>query len=204
MKDGLKAARQALRRKVHGVGPAKVFCVGMHKTGTSSLHTALHCLGYRVAKPYRYNRPFSEAEAIGDMIARVRHHDAFQDSPWFKYYEMFAHAFPDAKFILTTREDASWFRSMERFFGNSENSMHTLIYGVPSIANHREQCLERYRAHNAAVRAFFSDQPDRLIEMDLARGDGWPKLTAFLGCRSPAVPFPHKNKARAAPARVQA
>ena len=47
---------------------------------------------------------------------------------------------------------------------------------------------------DAAVSRRTSTRP-RLLEMDIAAGDGWEKLCAFLGRDVPDQPFPHLNKA---------
>ena len=194
-KDLARQLRQAARKTMYGVGPEKVFCIGFQKTGTSSLGTALHLLGYTVANHVRYRDVVpTEQAVIGDLVARLDRYNAFQDTPWYLYYEIFYHAFPDAKFILTTREEDSWHRSMCRFFGDAWNPMHIFIYGTHDPANNKDAFVSRYRAHNDAVRTFFAKDPDRFAEVDLSRDDAWAVLSGLLECRTPRAPFPHENR----------
>lgn len=63
----------------------------------------------------------------------------------------------------------------------------------PAPIGHEARCIEVYEAHNAAVRAYFADRPDDLLEMNLAQGDGSEKLCRFLGVPIPQSPFPEAN-----------
>lgn len=193
-KTRLRRMRQSLRRRLYGVGPEKVFCIGLHKTGTSSIGRALHILGYNVTGNIKYKKNAYEPQILGDLIARLGRFDAFQDTPWCLYYQTFFFAFPEAKFILTMRDEDAWFDSMVLFFGDAPNAMHDLIYDAPYPAGNRDKYIQRYRSHNEAVKAFFSARTDRFLKMDFARGDGWSKLGEFLNCRTPNVPFPHENR----------
>jgi hypothetical protein len=53
--------------------------------------------------------------------------------------------------------------------------------------------LAAYRRHNFSVLDFFDDRPDRLLVMDMSRGDGWNKLAPFLNRPTPNTPYPHTN-----------
>ena len=60
----------------------KVFCIGFHKTGTSSMAKAFQKLGYRVTGPNSVRDPNIGTNAI-DMIEKlVNDFDFFQDNPW--------------------------------------------------------------------------------------------------------------------------
>ncbi|MFE6684871.1 hypothetical protein ACFVFQ_00185 [Streptomyces sp. NPDC057743] len=47
--------------------------------------------------------------------------------------------------------------------------------------------------HVRRTAAYFADRPDDLLVLDLARGQGYPELAAFLGVPAPARPFPHRG-----------
>jgi hypothetical protein len=66
-----------------------------------------------------------------------------------------------------------------------------LVYG--SFEFDADRWRRSYEAHAEAVRQYFADRPDDLLEMDITAGDGWDVLCPFLGMPSPTIPFPHVN-----------
>lgn len=175
----------------------RVICVGWHKTGTSTLGAALLRLGYSVLG-CRLDAYYPLT--AGDQEAALRISDPFdalQDVPWAALYRDLDARFPGSKFILTVRDDDSWLQSAWRHFGDTPIPLHGWLYGEPSLAGNEASYLERYRRHNADVFRYFADRPDDLLVMDLATGDGWPELCAFLDEPVPAAAFPRENAAPA-------
>ncbi|MDX1480096.1 MAG: sulfotransferase [Woeseiaceae bacterium] len=175
----------------------KVFCIGFHKTGTTSLEKALEMLGYRVTGPNGTRDP-DIASKVYDMADElVGQYDAFQDNPWPVIYREMDEKYPGSKFILTMRSPESWIRSQVRDFGLRTTPMREWIYGPEAGCpeGNEDVYVARYERHNREVLDYFSDRPDDLLVMDLPRGDGWPELCAFLGEPLPDEPFPHANKA---------
>ncbi len=172
----------------------KVFCIGFHKTGTSSLAYALEELGYRVTGPNGVNDP-DIAKNVTKMVRKlVRRYDAFQDNPWPVLYRELDVEYPGSKFILTKRDPDAWIKSQVGHFGAKETPMRKWIYGVGSPLGHEDIYIKRYVDHNRDVEEYFSERPDDLLLMELSSGDGWEKLCAFLDKQIPSVPFPHANK----------
>lgn len=173
----------------------KVFCIGFHKTGTTSLANALKLLDYRVTGPNGVDDP-DIAQNVHTMADRlVAENDAFQDNPWPILYRYLDEKYPGSKFILTMRSPESWINSQVQHFGTDETPMRQWIYGVGCPAGNEDVYLERYNRHNREVLEYFSDRPDDMIIMDLPSGDGWDKLCSFLSQPIPDEPFPHANKA---------
>jgi Sulfotransferase domain len=175
---------------------AKVFCIGFHKTGTSSLRDALGLLGYRVTGPNGTRDPdiATNLESMVDELAET--FDAFQDNPWPLVYRRMDARYPGSKFILTVRDEASWIESNAAHFADTDTPMRTLIYGVGHPRGNEEIYVERMRRHNAEVREYFRDRPDDLLVMDVATNADWPTLSGFLGLPIPPVPFPHAQSRR--------
>jgi hypothetical protein len=175
---------------------AKIFCIGFHKTGTSSLAVALKLLGYRVRS---IGNEFNDANIARTVyekaFALVEKYDAFRDNPWPIIYQELDRKFPGSKFILTLRPPASWMNSVVRYFGRRTTPMREWIYGAGCPLGNEELYLARYERHNREVREYFRDRPDDLLVMSLTEGEGWEKLCRFLGKEMPAVPFPHANNA---------
>lgn len=120
----------------------KVFCLGLSRTGTTSLCAALETLGYRTIhypihlftqaevmgapvfkaqlrlNPYARWRRSKEIKAFGCRDARgiLQGYDAFGDLPIPLFYKELDRMFPGSKFILTTRDLDRWLTSMEWLF----------------------------------------------------------------------------------------
>jgi len=131
------------------------------------------------------------------LIAQTRHYDAFEDLPWAVVYPDMAKRFPDARFILSQRADETkWLKSMRRHVERSEWMGYKWFYGVGKVNWNERVVLESYRNHTIAVREFFRDQPDRLLELRIDAGNApWTSLCGFLELDVPTIPFPRSNSA---------
>ena len=174
----------------------KVFCIGWHKTGTSTLGLALIELGYSVVGCRLDLEESMRRGAYDDALAIANRYDAVQDVPWALLYQELDQAFPDSLFIFTDRDDVSWMRSAIAHFGNTYHSMHEWIYGSGSCVGNEDVYLARFREHRRAVRQYFAGRQNDFLELNLGHGDGWDKLCGFLGCPVPRKPWPHANKGK--------
>jgi hypothetical protein len=176
----------------------KVFCVGFHKTGTSSLHAALDHLGYRCVG-YDHFRDMAERpsvtreEVLARAIPLMQEFDAAKDSPWPVLYKELDAAYPGSKFIHVERDPQSWINSAVRDFADYPNAIRQLVYGYPYPKGHEIAWLERYARHNDEVRAHFADRPEDFLSLQLSE-IGWGPVCAFLGEPEPGVPWPHANQ----------
>ena len=175
----------------------KIFCIGFHKTGTTSLAEALTELGYRVTGPNGVEDPDigHHVHALADEL--IPQFDAFQDNPWPLLYRRLDEQYPNSRFILTLRDPDSWIRSQVKHFGTDETPMRRWIYGADRGCpqDNEAHYLEYFNAHNQAVRDYFQDRPNDLLTLSLIDGDGWDKLCRFLDKPVPGRAFPHVNKA---------
>ena len=183
----------------------KVFGIGSHKTGTTSLGAALDALGYATCDGAGAVR-----QAVGhpEMIRLLRehqlepimrvaeHYEAFTDNPWFMLFRELDRSFPGSKFILTVRDERSWLESAVRYFGQTDSDLRAWIYGSGRPLGNEQRWLERYREHIEQVKAHFCHRPDDLLVVDWEQGGGWKDLARFLGRSTPAQPFPHITKER--------
>lgn len=89
-----------------------VICVGLNKTGTSSIHLAMNRLGWKCWHGGSADRDDSEIECLleGKQPDRWQF---FSDSPvlWDNQLAL-AHAFPGARFIFTSRPRVDWVNSV--------------------------------------------------------------------------------------------
>jgi len=173
----------------------KVFCIGLPKTGTTSLEVALQELGYQVTGPNGLHDPKIEKNAIPMAFDLAEQFDAFRDTPWPVIYQELDEQFPGSKFILSLRDPESWIRSQVRHFGRKETPMRQWMFGAGCPEGNEALYIKRFNEHKKAVLRYFSNRPQDLLVMDFDRGDGWEKLCPFLGIESPDIVFPHANKA---------
>lgn len=182
-----------LRRLRYGRPRQKVFCVGFQKTGTTSLQYALSLLGYRVAGYFSPAGLASRDEMRDRALSLATRFDAFGDNPWAILYRDLDIAFPESKFILTARDPDRWYASACKHFGGHESRMREWIYGAGSPVGNRDLYVPRMVTHNEEVRSYFADRPADFMEFDVAQGDGWEKLCAFMDKPVPKRYFPRLN-----------
>jgi Sulfotransferase domain len=185
----------------------KIFCIGFYKTGTTTLYDALRALGYHTVNgdtPGSYPGADDGATLIkqidaGDYrLPTFDMFDAFSDNPYFRIWRQVYDLFPDAKYILTVRDEDRWIESCVRFYRHRRiRPMRVWMFGPhanpASSPESRQAWLDAYRAHNAAVREYFASRPHQYFEFDPTREGGWDRLCAFLGAPVPSRPWPHAN-----------
>jgi hypothetical protein len=183
----------------------KVFGIGFHKTGTTSLGRALRALGYRVHKGFTFNLPKKRIvipepvtlEKIRDVAFRmIPYYSAFEDNPWPLLFREIDAAYPGSKFILTCRNSERWFRSAAQFHNGRLSPMHDFIYGEKNfrIADNETTAVRRFNTHNEEVRDYFKNRPDDLLDWDLESGPSWDRLCTFLNLAVPKRGFPHGKR----------
>jgi len=188
--------------------PTRVFGIGMHKTATTSLHTALELLGFDGAhwKTARWAKAvWREMTTVGRSVTLEKHY-TMSDLPFPLLYRELDRAYPGSKFILTTRDESKWIESVRRHWSHEYNpyrhtwnddafthKAHKLLYGQKGFD--RELFLARFRRHNAEVLEYFRDRPGDLLVMDMESA-GWSELCGFLGVHPPEVPYPREFRTR--------
>jgi hypothetical protein len=184
--------------------PTRVWGIGMHKTGTTSLHWALRGLGLDCAHwpSAHWARAVWEEMTRDGRSATLERSYAACDLPLTLLYRELDRGYPGSRFVLTERPEDQWLASVERHWDRAHNEfraqwdadpfthrVHRLLYGRKSY--HAATMLARYRAHNAAVREYFRDRPDDLLILD---EPAWGPLCRFLRLPVPAAPYPNVNR----------
>jgi len=171
----------------------KVFGIGFHKTGTTSLANALYTLGYNVTGYFGVHDPDISKNVYQTAFELADRFDAAQDTPWPVLYKELDQRYPGSKFILTTRPSDEWFKSVVKHFRLQRIPAHEWIYGVHTAFGNRRIYVQRYEKHNREVQEYFQDRPQDLLVMDITHGEGWEVLCPFLNLEVPAFEFPSKN-----------
>lgn len=176
-------------------GRPKVFGIGFHKTGTTSLGFALSQLGWNVCPGFGFMDGRIEERVHHRAAELAARHDAFEDNPWPLLYAEMDRLVPGSKFVLTWRDPDRWYASVLRHFGKDETPMRRWVYGDRhgSPLGNRDVYVDRYNRHYEAVSRYFSGRPGDLLWLRLEDGDGWKELGAFLDVAVPEGSFPRAN-----------
>lgn len=181
---------------------ARVFGIGLQKTGTTTLGDALQILGYK-------HQSFSDRGvrmylngSVQELLQWSQQFHSCEDEPWLFLYREFDQQYPGSKFILTRRHSASaWFDSLVKHYRDRMGAyvpirdMNIRQYGRPDPESDRTAAIAVYEQHLQTVRDYFSGREQDFIEVCWEEGDGWERLCAFLGQAVPSTDFPHSNKA---------
>lgn len=206
--------------------PRRLFCLSMQRSGTTSVGDWLEAHGL-----VRAGYPTSARLDWTKLWMRGAHEAIFQspefqgaeileDDPWWcpDYYQFLATRFPDARFILLTRDPDDWFESLCHHSGGLNpgwSDIHARIYdreddlrtvlasregigpshtGLLSIADHKTHYQTVYQRHNQNVREFFAGMPQRLFFGRLEDPQTFIDLCDFAGVRhNPSIAIPRSN-----------
>ena len=174
----------------------KVICIGMHKTGTTTLGLALLDLGYNVLGARTDLADILLEGKIEETLEVARPYNALQDVPWALLYKELDKKYPNSIFILTERDENNWLNSVLRHFANTYIPLHEWIYGKGIALGNEDIYLEKYKKHYKEVKEYFKNKPEDLLIISLSNGDGWIKLCSFLGHEVPNKKFPYANKGK--------
>ncbi len=185
--------------------PTRIFGIGMHKTATTSLHSALKLLGFDSAhwKSARWAKAiWDEMQTWGTSLTLEKHY-ALCDLPITTLYDKLDKGYPGSKFVLTVRNEERWLQSVRNHWSPEHNQfrsawstdpfthkIHKAIYGQKNFD--ADIFLARYRRHNAEVRGYFKDRPNDLLDMDMDANPGWEALCRFLDKPTPVCPYPRE------------
>ena len=181
-----------------------VIGLGFGRTATNSMKMALEQLGflkchhmYEVMDNKETQAPLWHAALQGkpDWTAIYDGYRAALDWPTAGFAEELYGAFPNAKFVLTTRSAESWYESisttiLEVIKGDSATSPGgKATDGVAPPAVKRSVGEEDTWSRENLIR-IFNDHEQLLV---FSPKQGWEPLCAFLGVPAPSGDFPRSN-----------
>jgi hypothetical protein len=179
---------------------AKIFGVGLNKTGTTTLGQCGALLGLNCTS---FDRDLLHDVVKNKNLDRVEeivgNYDLFEDWPWPLLYRELDEMFPGSKFILTTRVDsATWLNSLKAHSMRTSPLHHPrkMIYGYNYPHGNEEYFLDFYTQHNNDVREYFKDRPNDFREFCWEQGDGIDQLCSFLGMDLVQQKMPHANRSK--------
>ncbi len=184
---------------------ARVFGIGLNKTGTSSFHEAMTILGYTSlhwgGPPIRMEIEQSIA-ADEPLLTRLDPvYDAFSDIEVLaKNYALLDEQYPGSRFVLTVRPLDDWIDSRRRHVENNIRRKAAGEYDGAFLVVDEKRWRRQWKRHVQGVREYF-DGRDDFIEVDITQQPEWAPFCALLGAPEPATPFPWENKHRVFEAR---
>lgn len=200
----------------------KVICAGLSKTGTKSIAKALQVLGFSVFDFFEHiivhHDEWVDIYRQGktpDFLSMYKDVDAITDLPAAFWYDEIHQTFPDAKVILSVRDNEDvWVESwvagqlaLLRRGGFFQRMIWRYIipftqgFDVPffddidmaAYGTLRPESTvlykKKYRKHNERVQAVIPKE--KLLIFNVKQG--WKPLCEFLGCEIPDQEFPRRN-----------
>lgn len=166
----------------------KIFGIGLSRTGTTSLTSALQQVGINLI-----HYPHSKQQLYQSR-------DGACDIPVIPFYKDLDKTFPGSKFIYTIRDKESWLKSCERHvtrktagknFPEWQRNIRLAVYGC--IDWDEEKYSQTYDKHDQDVKQYFKDRPHDLLTIDIVGGESPETLKQFLNITKDFT-FPHMNK----------
>jgi len=172
----------------------KIFCIGMFKTGTTTMGRLFEQMGYKSfnGPDWRfendhfepsYQRFMEQKELIDEIIAQ---YDTFQDWPAMYLYPYFDEVCEGAKFIYTYRDAAAVAKSDMNMWGTMGKDKKT----IPDA----QKFIDRYEAHEKAVLTYF-DGHKNFLKVKVGDPKDIKRIYDFLEIPLPAdAAWPVANK----------
>jgi len=182
---------------------AKVFCVGLQKTGLTSL--------LRLMPEFGLNARGSDATQRRNFFRRrdydavLRYYDTadfFCDWPTPLMYQLAYEKYGDkALFILTVRKDSlTWCESLKRHnaYAHPIKNKHRWVFGRYYPHGFDQEHIAYYEHHNRQVVRFFEERGARnqLLVIRVDEPQAVAKIADFLGIKIELAEFPHANASR--------
>lgn len=194
-------------------GPQQpIFTVSLHKVATRSTQAFIESLGYTGIHYPKYvgdfdledwleRRAASRAEALDAILERFPDRQVFSDVPIPGLYREASARFPNAKFILVTRDPRYWWNTLYRhwqlrkgsrrldYFEYLQYSPYDYPRERPVSRADRDLFIRIFEQHEREVTALFG-QRDNFLKINLDKDHLEPELARFLGAENYA-PMPY-------------
>jgi len=183
----------------------KIFCIGLPKTGTTSLGRAHEILGFSKA-PYDLTIINSVAHWIssnksGPLPKNVRDHiekyDVFEDWPYPIIWKELCDYFPNSKFILSQRiNEETWLRSLQKHTNRNQSKksrdLRNIFFKKDCPFENENHYLNYYTNHNKKILAKFNNNTN-FCQLTVGDDMNWSRLCEFHNLPIPNEEFPFLN-----------
>jgi hypothetical protein len=169
----------------------KVFQIGLNKTATRSIFLLFKRSGYKsvhwskgllaediAAKSNTGEVPLTDWNDTVLFTDIESVHTTAEPIEGYKYFEFLDQMYPDAKFILNTRDVNSWLRSRMLHREGKYFRYFVHHFGTSDPIEIMQRWKASWQDHHDAVRDYFADKPGKLLEFEIGVDDG-EKLRDF-------------------------
>lgn len=179
---------------------ARIFCIGLNKTGTSSFDEAVTLLGFA---SLHWGGP-RVREAVEAALAAGRpllsnldaRYDAFSDIEVLsKNFVLLDEQYPGSKFILTVRPIDDWIDSRRRHVQRNVRRKEAGEYNGTFLEVKEDEWREDWYRQVSQARSYFNGRSD-FLEYDIVAGLGWEPLCSLLDVPEPKTEFPWVNRTK--------
>jgi hypothetical protein len=217
-----KAALRRFRVIRSNILKQKVFCIGLNKTGTTSLRAALEEIGFVPGDEARakYLSATWAKRDFGEIVRFCRTAEAFFDSPFSLpfTYVILDQYYPGSKFILTIRDTPEeWYNSITKYhaklwgkgkvlpsaqdlkeavnvYKGRPYEMNRMLFNTPEEEPYQKgPLIHFYQNHLYNVSEYFKFRQKDFIVINLKINEDYKRLCNFLGVRSIRDRFPRLN-----------
>jgi hypothetical protein len=181
---------------------SKLFCIGLQKTGLTSLLHLMRSCGVPARGHDTEQRRNFFRHRYDSVLNYYDSADFFCDWPTPLMYKLIYEKYGErALFVLTIRRDArTWFESVKRHnaYAHPFKNKHRLVFGRYYPHGFDEEHISYYNSHNDEAGRFFREvgAANQLLVLRVDQPDAIESLSRFTGVPIHAREFPHRNNSQ--------
>jgi len=178
----------------------KIFCLGLHKTGTTSLHDIARNLGYHSIHSTNWHLNPAIISRHNFFCDGGSHYNNLNEFNYKKLIQLY----PNSKFIINIRNIDDWIISKLKHAGwnartkpdQSKEERHRVKYHhhcftLKTLKN-INLFIQHYLDWYIKIICFFMDKKEKAIVVDITNSYNIDKLAQLL--KQPSISISHKNK----------
>jgi len=182
----------------------KVFCIGLHKTGTTTLADYVSNFGFNTTHSTDWNNDNSKLEKFDFFSDGGSHFDNINEFEFERLFLKYEHS----KFILQTRDTEKWVISKLKHAGWNQNTeiqkddLSKIIHDewrYKSLLTIEKFIKHKINYEKKVISFFKENKPNRLLIIDITdrnkQHQELEKLKNYLNLKSiNEITLPHSNK----------
>jgi hypothetical protein len=177
----------------------KIFCIGLHKTGTSTLHELAIRSKYKSIHSVNWQRNIPVINKYKFFCDGGSHYNDLNEFN----YKTLVNIYPNCKFVINIRDIRPWIISKCKHAGWNEDTNIIYSYVIPqhdswtwrikSLSNIKH-FIDHYCDWYIKVIEYFMDKKDKAIIVDIEKQYNVDKLKTLLN--NPTMIMVHVNKSK--------
>ena len=139
----------------------KIFNLGMSKTGTTSFHHLMQELHLK-----SFHDVLISEHTVDELKKEFTLMDCYSGALSHRYKDIYA-AYPDAKYVLTIRDEIGWLKSARKQFTYNDvnfSKFRTAIFGTTKVSDMSDDdMLKCFNRINNEIIDFFKDKKNFMV-----------------------------------------